>query len=189
MPNFGFYAAGADVPALLEFVFGPMECRVLEAYSHPDQPLVRYRTPADTMAAYRHDSPWLLHVVLWRPDWGPEPVVRRIDLRPGAIPGHSFRHTVEGWGLLNLIFGEVRDGRLPQSRLSANTEARARRWADTYGARLGPVEVWRWPLIAEAMRQFKDHVTRRLAVDRYRGRPVLPAAAALGQGGLTFAEL
>lgn len=193
MPNFGFYAARADLSAVLDFVLTGMGCRVFDAYSEPDQPLGEYRTAAEVLAAYPEDASSggyarAVHLVLWRPDLGPEPLVRRIELRPGTIPGRMFRHAAEGWGLLDLQFGQVRDGQLAPSNLAVNSEARARRWADTLSDRFGPVDAWCWPVVAQAMRQLQYHLARRLAVGRHGSRPLLPAAAAAVQNGLALAE-
>lgn len=193
MPAFGFYAARADVPAVLDFVLAGMGCRVFDAYSAPDEPLGEYRTAAEILAAYPEDAPSgryarPVHLVLWRPDLGPEPLVRRIELRPAALPGRTFRHAAEGLGLLDLQFGQVRDGRLAPSNLAVNSEARARRWTDTSSDRFGPVEAWCWPAVARAMRQLQYHLARRLAVGRHGSRPLLPAAAAAVQNGLVLTE-
>lgn len=193
MPNAGFYATHRDAAAILDFALETMGCRVLDAYSEPDCELREYTASADVLAAYPEAAPpgaapRAIHLALWRPDFGPEPSVRRIEFRPGAVAGHTHRYVAEGWGLVDLQISVVRAGRLSPSSLAANSEARALKWADTNTDRFEPVDVWHWPAIARALRQLQYHIGRRLAVGKRGSRPILHGAAAAVQAGITLAE-
>ena len=105
MPTFRFHAVDADASAILDFVFRELRCRVVDAYSRYDAPIAEYQDSASALAAYPappSSAARFIHLKVWRPDFGGEIRVRKIDFRPGAVPGHSFWHVSEGWGLIDL---------------------------------------------------------------------------------------
>jgi hypothetical protein len=120
VPNLDFYAVGADHAAVLDAVFALRVFRVFESYSEPDMELREFTTP-DQVPATRLDQLLSLYVI----ESGPEPVARRMSLRPGnALGNATFRCESEGWGLLELHLGSfVDDGsELRRSHINHNTE-------------------------------------------------------------------
>ncbi|MGK0189101.1 MAG: hypothetical protein ACI9R3_004918 [Verrucomicrobiales bacterium] len=67
---------------------------------------------------------------------------RRIDLNPGAVPGHTHRFSQEGWGLIQLQCN-FRDFPSIECCVSVNSAERARNWADTF-TRMGSPDLWEW---------------------------------------------
>ena len=125
MPNLDFYAVDDDQTAVLAAVFDLGLFRVFEAYSEPDRDLREFRTSEEVP-----NSPNGRHLMLHVLGSGPEPSARRIDLRPGALGGATFRYCCEGWGLIQLLFGGlVGEQELQWSHTNHNTEKRASKWA------------------------------------------------------------
>jgi len=126
VPNLDFYAIGEDQRAVMDAVFVVGRFRVFEAYSDPDTGLREF-TAASGIAEVLHGAQLMLYVV----GSGPEPVHRRIDLRPGALGDAKVRYRCEGWGLIQLHFGTRLDTELRWSHTNHNTAARAAKWSAT----------------------------------------------------------
>jgi cell wall assembly regulator SMI1 len=183
MPNLDFYAVDADHAAVLEAVFELGVFRVFEEYSGPDQDLREF-TASNEVPAARVQQFLMLYVV----GSGPEPVARRIDLRPGNILGDAtFRYRCEGWGLIQLDLGSfvAESGELRRSHTNHNTEKRARRWSEVT-ADGGDPGLWDWALITRTSNRL-GRLIRGMAARKIGARPVLPQAAALiANAGLRY---
>jgi hypothetical protein len=126
VPNLDFYAVDADVSAVLDTVFNLELFRVFEAFSEPDTELREFAA-ADEIP----DSAAGLHLMLHAHGSGPDPTARRIDLLPVALGDATFRYCCEGWGLIQLYFGHIReDHGLQWSHTNHNTSKRAAKWFD-----------------------------------------------------------
>jgi hypothetical protein len=181
VPSLSFYAVGDDHRAVLTAAFDSGAFRVFEAYSEPDRPLREFDT-VDVVP----DLPSGRFLMLYAVGSGPEPVVRRIDLRPGALDDATYRYSCEGWGLIQLHLGGVFGGReLRWSRTAHNTEKRAAAWAAA-SPRLGDPALWDWASVTKLSGRL-NRVIRRMAVTKLGARPVLPRAAeAIEQMGLRY---
>lgn len=194
MPNFGFYASRADAAPILEFILSGLECRILDAYSEPDRPLGRYETVNQVLAAYVEETrpavhARAVHAVLWRPDFGPEPIVRRIDFTPAKVPARTGRFMAKGWGLLVLQLQTEDAGRPRPSKFAVNSESRAHRWADTYAERFGPVEAWNWAVMSKTAQRLQYHIAQRLAIGKRGSRPILSGAEAAARARVVLEDV
>jgi len=172
VPTLEFYALDADRAAVLDLVFDAERFRVFQAYSRPGAELREYASAAEVLA-----DTWAPHgpeLMLWADSSGPDPYIGRIDLDPEAWDGGTFRFECNGWGMIQLLFGDVLDGELHPSRVSCNTAKRAAAWAADL-PELGDPAAWAWPLVARTAGRLIREV-RALATSP--GRPVvLPEAA------------
>ena len=128
MSNLYFYAVADDLRALIEYVFGATDCRVYEAYSNYDAELREFGSLADIESAFAlGDDPngtsAATLLALWSPRTRGTLDVERIALE---VPGHNYRGTIAGWGMLQLQLGGVHGRELTKSRFCHNSEARAR---------------------------------------------------------------
>jgi hypothetical protein len=99
-----------------------------------------------------------------------------ITFRPGAVPGATFRYDSAGWGLIQLYFGNVRDGRLSNCHTNHNSERRARKWEPTYADDpMDPVDAWNWKEVTRTSALLNRFV-KRIAPGKIHSRPVLRAA-------------
>lgn len=179
MPWVTFFASRDDLLSVVRFAVDDCGFRVIEAYSRFDSEPREFGSAAavaDLEELGTRDGP---HLALWHSAAGPAPQHRRIELKPGAVPGHTHRYTVEGCSLVALQCGGVGGGILTASSLGWWTEAGARAKA---APGLGAADV-NWPTLASLARRLRYHVTRRLACGSAGGRPVLAQALEIAQGG------
>lgn len=82
---------------------------------------------------------------IYYPDAGGTVSERRIDLKPGAVPGHTHRFSQEGWGLIHLQCNQ-RDYPSIECRVAVNSDVRAHNWSDTC-PEMGAPDLWDWDVI------------------------------------------
>jgi hypothetical protein len=179
VPHLAFYAALDDAALIMEFVF--RECRVFEGYSTPDSPIRDFANPLELRTALAERGPGGLDLMLYSPSMKGEFVVERFELKPGAIPGKSWRERISGWGLIQLELIGVREGKLRPSFTNHNTASRARAWSVTY-PEVPTVEAWDFEEVTRISRRINRHIAG-LGVRTVGSRPILPAADAMANAG------
>ena len=187
MPNCDFYAAEADFNNVLDFVFAKCECQVFETYSPFDEELAEFTSVNEIMRRYsigkcENAAPSVL-LSLVPPSGRTLIANRRIDLKPGSVPGARFRHTLEGWGIISLHLGGVGPNGLVHSHTNHNSQERARAWSVTYPD-WKPVEAWNWAEVTRISNSLNTHIRKRLSVAKLGSRLVLPVASKLLNDGL-----
>ena len=185
MPWVRFFAARQDLLAVLDFAFEQSGLEVLETDSEPGRDLRRF-TDRDAVAALPalgvdpHGDGFALQLALWAPAVRTFPRIVRIDLKPGAVPGQTFRYAIEGWGLIVLQCGGRHDGIVTASKLGWSTEAGARKKAVVAREELDAIN---WTEHRRLASRFRYHLTQRLAVARVPSRVILPDALLLHRAG------
>lgn len=186
MPNCDFYAAGGDFETILNFVFDELNCRVYESYSKPDKELIEFEDPAHLLSYTKAEFGEGVkehRFQLWPVEASNNVRVRRFALDPGACKGATFRHNVEGWGLIQLYFGGVKGDRLFHSHTNHNSRQRAMNWSDTYSDNLGDPLDWNWKIVSSVSGKLNRFI-RKQAVSKTGSRPVLPCARRLEKQGV-----
>lgn len=189
MPWVRFFAARQDLLEFLAFAFTEPGLQVIEVDSEFDRELRRF-SEQGALAALpalgtdpRGDG-FALQLALWTPAVMTFPRVRRIDLKPGAVPGHTYRFTIESAGLIVLQCGGRHDGVLTTSKLGWFTEAGARkRGADA----LEPDAV-DWTEHRRLTSRLRYHLTRRVAAARVPSRVILAEALELHRAGVVLKD-
>lgn len=179
MPWVTFFAAREDLLDVIRFAVDDAGCGLIEAYSQFDREPREFESTDAIAALPELGTDTGLQLALWHPAAGQAPIRRRIELKPGAVPGHTHRYTVEGCAVLTLQCRGVRGGVLTASSLSWWTEAGARAKA---APSLGADRV-NWTALSSLGRRLRYHVTRRLARGSAGGRSVLAEALELARGG------
>src|SRR6266404_331295 len=128
MPHLAFFATLDDMIPIVRFVLG--ECQVFESDSLPDSPLRQFTTHLEVRDAVDKGGVVSWGLMLYAPSMGGAFYIERFELRPGALPGKSWREKISGWGMIQLRFSFVRAGKLGPSFTNHNSENRARRWAN-----------------------------------------------------------
>jgi hypothetical protein len=170
MPSRTFFAIEEDCRQVLADVFDGGRCRVFEHYSPFDRALTEFQSPAEIEPLWP-DVQLMLHAH----DAGGLVFSRRIAMRLRHDPA-TFRFECAGWGLVRLAFAAPLDGKPEAGRVSHNTPARARAWADTRPD-LGPPDDWDWAAVDRFARQLIGRIDAR-AVAKLGSARVLPEAAA-----------
>ncbi|HNU52883.1 MAG TPA: hypothetical protein PKJ98_18475 [Verrucomicrobiota bacterium] len=133
---------------LAAFVFESGEPVVFHAYSGYGQPLRSFRSPseliADIEAAFA-DGQKSLGFALHYPDTKGHVAERKITLDPKTCDGHTWRYTVQGWGLIQFQ-GDLRRAPAVECHVAVNTQRRAEGWADTYPELRDP-SLWDWRVV------------------------------------------
>jgi hypothetical protein len=178
--NLDFFAAGADQRAVLDFLFSATDVRVFESYSRLDADLREFRSTDELAAAfplgtdpYGNGNAFLL--MLWSPSVMHDLTITRFALNPAACQGHTFRHRIDGGGLMQLYLGGVCDRVVTMSHLGHQSQVRAQKWAVDEGVN--------WEALKSLSNRIQYHVRKRLAAGKVPGRPVLPQALELARAG------
>lgn len=183
MPNCDFYALPADLAALFGFIFEQPGWQLWELTSSGEQPLRLFATMGELRASFPSviEATAAHHFHLYAPEMGGSVTHRRIELRRGA----TFRYASEGWGLIQLYTGALRDAHLSACHTNHNSERRALTWA-VHSPTLAPPSAWNWSAVARISGRLNRFI-RGIAAGKRASRPILPAAfAAFHAGALTL---
>jgi hypothetical protein len=105
--HYGFFADKEDKLALLGFIFSETDFRVFESHSTPDNALIEFKNAGEIESYFDLESggKFAVCLKLWLPSHGENVVFRKIPLKPEHNGGATFRHAINGWGLISLDFG------------------------------------------------------------------------------------
>ena len=174
MPNCDFYALADDCLDVLGFIFAQPGWLLYELSSEPERPTRSFRSLNAVTEAFTLCER-ALNFHLYAPEMRGVLVERRIDFKPGAVPGATHRFVTEGWGLIQLYFGIHRkNGDLTASHTNHNSETRAKTWARTIDT-LGDPAAWDWRAVTRVSGRLCRYIRKR-GVTKAWSRPVLPAA-------------
>jgi len=142
------------IDAVAAAVFRAPDPWVAEAYSAYDKEPLCFSSQ-DELARYLlttlAEPRGHAFVFVVYPDMKGRAVRETIQLKPGSVPGHSKRYTWHGWGLISVQL--YREGSI-FSRVSANSQARAEKWASTYPDWDGP-SAWNWKVVGSHARRLQ----------------------------------
>jgi hypothetical protein len=178
--NLDFFAAKADQRAVLDFLFSATDVRVFESYSEYDAELREFRS-TDELAADiplgtdPHGNGDDILLQLWSPSVMRDLTIRRFKLDPAYCNGHTFRHNIEGGGLMQLYFGGVCDRVVTKSHFGHQSQVRARAWGFDDGVN--------WDSLKTLSNRIQYHTRKRLAAGMAGSMPVLPEALGLARAG------
>jgi hypothetical protein len=178
--NLDFFAAEADQRAVFDFLFSSTDARVFESYSEYDAELREFRSTEELAAAFPlgrdpsgNGSAILLD--LWSPSVMRHLTITRFALNPAACEGHTFRHCIEGGGLMQLYLGGVCGRVVTMSHFGHQSQVRAKKWGVDEGVD--------WEALQTLSNRIQYHIRKRLAAGKVPGRPVLPQALELARAG------
>lgn len=176
--NLDFFAAEADVRAVLDFLFSSTDVRVFESYSEYSADLREFRSTDELATVFPigtdpHGNGHAVLLQLWSPSVMRELAIRRIALNPAHCDGHTFRHNIEGGGLIQLYLGGVCGRVVTKSHFGHQSQVRARAWQVDDGVN--------WEALKALSARIQYHVRTRLAAGKAGSRPVLPRAFELAQ--------
>lgn len=178
--NLDFFAAEADQRAVLDFLFSSTDVRVFESYSEYSADLREFRSTDELSAAFPlgsdpHGNGNAVLLQLWSPSVMRELTIRRFALEPEHCGGHTFRHNIEGGGLMQLYLGGVCGRVVTVSHFGHQSRVRAEGWGVDDGVD--------WESLKTLSNRIQYHIRKRLAAGKVPGRPVLPQALELARAG------
>jgi hypothetical protein len=185
MAQLDFFAVRQDLRHVIEFLYEETDFRIYELYSAFGQELREFKSFAELDAAFdigrdKHGHGHSVLLSLWSPAVMKSPHITRVKLDPMHCHGFTFRYTTGGWGAVQLYLGGLHVKVVTKSHFGHGTERGAR----SLGYRSG-VD---WKALAKLSNRVRYHVSKRLAVAKVPGRPVLPAAYKLHREGYELKE-
>ena len=121
---FDFYADHNDKISIIEFIFNNTDLQVFDLGSTYEQEIRQYKSVDEVSATHDliNGDKFAVTFQLWTPRHEGEPVFRKIDLDPKRCNGHSFRYSTDGWGMIQLYFGGIKNDKLFLSHIGHLTE-------------------------------------------------------------------
>ena len=144
---------------LARFIFNDGEPVVFQAYSHFGQPLREFRSASDFVREVEQQirsGHKFLYYSIHFPDTLGHVAQRKIKLDPGKCDGHTWRSTIEGWGLIHLQ-ADLEPAPKIACRVAVNSEKRAAAWTGTYPQFETP-DSWNWG----AVKRHASRLIRRM---------------------------
>jgi hypothetical protein len=146
----------AAIESFANAVFNKHSVEVLEAYSNYGV-VPRAFGSASQLAQYLKESlsttKGMAHFFVVYSDMNVHPISKKIQLKPNAVPGQTYRYTWEDWGLISVIFKHG-DQQKRSYSVSANSRKRAEKWRSTYPDWPLP-DTWNWPAVERHTRRLR----------------------------------
>lgn len=133
---------------------------VAEAYSAYDAEPLLFASSDEVAKYFRSvlaQPRGLAFLFVVYPDMNGRAVRETIRLDPKHVSGHKLRYTWQGLGLISVQL--AREG--TRSRIAANSQARAEKWAPTYPQWDGP-DTWNWKAVASHTRRLQRVLKRSM---------------------------
>jgi hypothetical protein len=183
--TYDFFADKADKLEILEFIFKDTDLHVYDLSSAYGQEICQYKTVDEVSSKFDLDNgdKFAVTFQLWSPRHKGKPLFRKIDLDPKRCNGHTFRYSTEGWGLIQLYFGGLKNNELKHSHIGHFNEKGALKWDETNNVN-GLVSSWDWTEIQATSRKLKYQIHNKLATRKIGSFGVLSGADKLEKQGI-----
>jgi hypothetical protein len=192
---YNFFADKSDKIEILNFIFNETDFQLFDLASDYGQQISKYENIDTITSKFSLKEESLITFQLWSPRFKANPIFRKIELNPKRCNGHTFRYATEGWGLIQLYFGGLKQSNLNgelQTRLHKshighfNQKGALTRENGNLG--YGKANMWNWKEIEKTSRQLKYHINNRLAVKTLGSFGVLREAEILERSGVIFSQ-
>jgi hypothetical protein len=182
--TYNFFANKADKIEILEFIFGETDLRVFDHSSNYEQQICEYKSVEEITSKFdlENGNKFAVSFQLWTQRHKGDILFRKVELDPNYCNGHTFRFSSEGWGLIQLNFGGLKNNELHQSHIGHFNEKGAAKWEMT-NLFNGKVSNWNWTEIQTTSRKLKYHLHNKLAVGKIGSLGVLKGAEGLEKQG------
>ena len=183
--NYNFFADKNDKLKILEYIFRETDLSIYDMASRFGQEITEYKTVMEIESAFDLDKgdKFAVSLQLWSPKHKGEVYSRRVELNPAQCEGHTFRYAAEGWGLIQLFLGGMKDGVLSQSHIGHFNEKGASRW-ETTEEKKSAVGQWSWTEIKKTSGQLKNQIQNKMAIRKIRSLGILEGADQLETKGI-----
>lgn len=183
--NYNFFADKTDKLKILDFIFRDTDLHVYDLSSPYGQEICEYKTVDEVSSKFDLDNgdKFAVTFQLWSPSHKGQPVFRKIDLEPNHAKGHTFRYSTDGWGLIQLYFGGLKNHELNQSHIGHFSEIEALK-NETTTTFNGKVNAWDWTEVQATSRKLKHQIQNKLAIRKIGSFGVLPGADHLERQGV-----
>jgi hypothetical protein len=175
--NYDFFAGPEDKIDILEYIFKQTDIRIFDSYSLYSEDILEYKSPSEISSRFdlTKGDKFALTFQLWSPRHKGQPLFKKIELDPRRCNGHTFRYSTNGWGLIQLYFGGIKNNELYQSHIGHFSKAGASKHEST-NLFNGKVDAWDWTEIQVTSRKLKYQISSKFSVRKFEGHDVLPGA-------------
>ena len=182
--TYNFFANKSDKIEILEFIFKETDLCIYDLASPYGQEVCEYKTVDEVATKFDLDNgnKFAATFQLWAPRHKGELVFRKVNLDPEYCNGHTFRYATEGWGLIQLYFGGLKNNELNQSHIGHFNEKGALKWEEVNTIN-GLVSPWDWKEVQATSRKLKYQIHNKLATRKSGSRGVLEGADKLEKEG------
>ena len=183
--RYDFYADQTDKLTLLDFIFNETDLHVFDSSSPYGQNISQYKSAKEVSARFDlvNGDKFAVTFQLWTPRHKGEPAFRKIDLEPKRCNGHTFRYSTDGWGMIQLNFGGVKNNILSLSHIGHFSEKDAAKWQGT-NKFSGDIDNWDWKEVQATSKKLKQFIQSKLAVKKFGSTDVLLGASKLHEQGI-----
>ena len=182
--NYDFFADKADKLKVLDFISKDTDLQVYDLGSPYGQEICQYKTVVEISSKFDLEiDEFGTTFQLWTPRHGGEPIFRKVDLDPKRCNRHTFRYATDGWGLIQLYFGGLKDNVLKHSHIGHCSEKRAF-ILEANNESNGLVSSWDWKEIQVTSRKLKYQIHNKLATRKIGSFGVLSGANQLERQGI-----
>jgi hypothetical protein len=115
--TYDFYADKTDKLSILDFILSETDLQVFDLSSAFGEEICEYKNTDEIAAKFdlANGDRFAVTFQLWTPRHKGKPALRKIDLDPKRCNGHTFRYSTDGWGMIQLYFGGIKNNILSQS--------------------------------------------------------------------------
>jgi hypothetical protein len=183
--RYDFYADQTDKLTILDFIFNETDLQVFDLSSPYGQNISQYKSSNEIATKFDlvNGDKFATTFQLWTPRHKGEPVFRRIDLDPKRCNGHTFRYSTDGWGMIQLYFGGIKNNMLSQSHIGHFSEKDAAKWQEISKFN-GSIKGWDWREVQATSKKLKQYIHSKLAVTKLGSIDILPGAGKLQEQGI-----
>ena len=183
--KYDFYADQTDKLTVLDFIFSETDLQVFDLSSPYGQNIYQYKSPNEIATKFDlvNGDKFAMTFQLWTPRHKGEPKFRKIDLDPKRCNGHAFRYSTDGWGMIQLYFGGIKNGMLSLSHIGHFSEKDAAKWEETNKFN-GSVKDWNWTEVQATSKKLKQYIHSKLAAKKIGSIDVLLGASKLQEQGI-----
>ena len=183
--TYDFFADKEDKIKILEYIFKETDLHIYDSSSPFGQEICEYKTVEEISVKFDLDKgdKFANTFQLWTPRHKGTPIFRKVDLDPKHCNGHTYRYSTEGWGLIQLYFGGLKNNELNQSHIGHFNEKGALKWEETNKVN-GLISSWDWAEIQATSRKLKYYIHNKLATRKIKSFGILSGADKLETEGI-----
>ena len=182
--TYNFFADKAVKLQILQYIFTDTDLQIYDASSPYGQEIFNYKSVEEISSRFDlvNGDKFAVSFQLWTPRHKGQPVFRKIELDPKRCNGHTFRYSTDGWGLIQLYFGGLKNNELNQSHIGHFTEKGALKCEDTNSFN-GKVSNWDWTEIQLTSKKLKHQIHNKIAIQKLGSIGILHGADTLQKTG------
>ncbi len=185
--TYDFFADKDDKVQILDFIFRETDLQIFDLGSPYGQKISQYKTTKEIVSKFdlRNGDKFAVTFQLWTPRFKGDLIFRKVDLDPKRCNGHTFRYSTDGWGLIQLYFGGVKNNELNRSHIGHQSQKRAMTW-EINNQGLGQVSKWDWAEVEKVARGLKYQIHNKLTKRKIESVGILAGADKLEEQGIKF---